>query len=255
MGSLKQSPVALNMQCAPSVRALLKGANAPISQLKIKCGFFGARLLKTHKPFPPKFSQLARRNRTRIVMLDSAAGSYAAALADLGQSVNALDAISSDLEKLSQFLANKDVYDFLVNPIIGQEKKKEILKSIADEAKFQPYTLNFLYILIDKRRINLINEIIKEFEISYNKLTDTELAIVSSAVKLQNHHLAAIAKKVQSFTGAKNVKVKTVIDPSLIAGFTIRFGSTGSNMIDMCVRTELEKLAGQIGYKESIELV
>ncbi|XP_057822610.1 ATP synthase delta chain, chloroplastic [Cryptomeria japonica] len=255
MESLKQSPVALNMQCAPSARALFKGANGPISQLSIKCAFFGTRLVKTHKPLSTKVSQVVRRNRTRIVMSDSVAGSYATALADLGKSVNSLDAINSDLEKLSQFLVNKDIFAFLVNPIILPEKKKEILKSIAVDAKFEPYTLNFLFILIDKKRIKLINEIIKEFEITYNKLTDTELAIVTSAVKLENRHLHAIAKKVQSFTNAKNVRLKTVIDPSLIAGFTIRFGSSGSNMIDMSVKTELEKLAGQIGYNESIQLV
>ncbi|KAH9326366.1 hypothetical protein KI387_006544 [Taxus chinensis] len=41
------------------------------------------------------------------------------------------------------------------------EKKKGILEDITNDAKFQPYTLNFLYILIDKKRIDLIGEIFK----------------------------------------------------------------------------------------------
>ncbi|KAH9313861.1 hypothetical protein KI387_022488, partial [Taxus chinensis] len=66
------------------------------------------------------------------------------------------------------------------------EKKKGILEDITNDAKFQPYTLNFLYILIDKKRIDLISEIFKEFEIVHNKQTDTELAVVSSVVNLEN---------------------------------------------------------------------
>ncbi|KAH9290795.1 hypothetical protein KI387_034912 [Taxus chinensis] len=69
---------------------------------------------------------------------------------------------------------------------VSNEKKKGILEDITNDAKFQPYTLNFLYILIDKKRIDLIGEIFKEFDTVYNKLTDTELAVVSSVVKLEN---------------------------------------------------------------------
>ncbi|KAH9289103.1 hypothetical protein KI387_033220, partial [Taxus chinensis] len=105
---------------------------------------------------------------------------------ELAQSVKSLDAISRDIDKLSQYITNKVFFNFLVNPIIPDEKKKGILEDITNDAKFQPYTLNFLYILIDKKRIDLIGEIFKEFETVYNKLTDTELAVVSSVVKLEN---------------------------------------------------------------------
>ncbi|KAH9299841.1 hypothetical protein KI387_031523, partial [Taxus chinensis] len=120
------------------------------------------------------------------IIENSAAGSYATSLAELAQSVKSLDAISRDIDKLSQYITNKDFFNFLVNPIIPDKKKKGILEDITNDAKFQPYTLNFLYILIDKKRIALIGEIFKEFETVYNKLTDIELVVVSSVVKLEN---------------------------------------------------------------------
>ena len=49
---------------------------------------------------------------------------------------------------------------------------------------------------------------------------DTQLAVVTSIVNFENQHLDEISKKVQSFISAKNVRLKTIIDPSLIAGFT-----------------------------------
>ncbi|KAH9312569.1 hypothetical protein KI387_027604, partial [Taxus chinensis] len=65
------------------------------------------RLFKTHSAFPSKVSQVARKNRTRIVMQDNVAGSYATALAELAQSVKSLDAISRDIDNLSQYITNK----------------------------------------------------------------------------------------------------------------------------------------------------
>ncbi|KAH9290735.1 hypothetical protein KI387_034852, partial [Taxus chinensis] len=189
MPATKQDQVSvfyLCFLCAPSVRALLKGANGSNYHISLKSGLFGTRLFKTHSAFPSKVSQVARKNRTCIVMQDSTARSYATALAELAQSVKSLDAISRDIDKLSQYITNKVFFNFLINPIIPDEKKKGILEDITNDAKFQPYTLNFLYILIDKKRIDLISEIFKEFETVYNKQTDTKLAVVSSVVKLEN---------------------------------------------------------------------
>ena len=38
---------------------------------------------------------------------------------------------------------------------------------------------------------------------------------------------------------AKNVRIKTVIDPSLVTGFTIRYKNFGSKLIDMSVKKQL----------------
>lgn len=254
MDALKQSPVALNVQCLPFVKAVQKVRSGATSHKPpFKSSFTKIRLFRTANPLASKVPLMGSRNRGHVVMADTTAGSYAEALAELAHSTNSLDLINNDIEKLSRLLEYKELYSFLANPIIKDENKKSIIKAIADDAKVQPYTLNFLYLLIDKKRINLINDIIKEFELSYNKLTGTELAVVTSVINLENGHLAEIAKKVQSLTGAKNVKLKTVIDPSLIAGFTVRFGPSLSSIIDMSVKTKLENLARQIGCNERIE--
>jgi F-type H+-transporting ATPase subunit delta len=256
MDALKQSPMALNVQCAPFVKAVQKvGSGASSHRPPFKSSLIRIGLSRTPNPLASKVPLVGSGHRAHVVMADTTAGSYAEALAELAQSTKSLDIVNNDIDKLSRFIAYKEFYSFLANPIIKEEKKKSIIKAIADDAKFQPSTLNFLYLLIDNKRMDLIGDIVKEFELAYNKLTDTQLAVVTSVVNLENRHLAEIAKKVQSLTGAKNVRLKTVIDPSLIAGFTIRYGPTGSNIIDMSVKTELEKLASQIGYKERIENV
>ncbi|KAK4753868.1 hypothetical protein SAY87_001972 [Trapa incisa] len=179
-------------------------------------------------------------------MVATAAASYAAALADIARSNNTLDATSADIEKVEKVFSDPKVLQFFCNPTVGLEKKRKVIDEIADSSSLQPHTANFLNILVDSKRIDLINEIVKDFETVYNKITDTELAVVSSVVKLESQHLAQIAKQVQKLTGAKNVRIKTVIDPSLVAGFTIRYGNSGSKLIDMSVKKQLEDIAAQL---------
>ena len=138
------------------------------------------------------------------------------------------------------------VYSFFANPVISTENKRQVLDEIVDSSKLQPHTANFLNILVDADRLELITDIVKEFEVVFNQITNTELAVVSSVVPLEDDHLAQIAKGVQRLTGAKNVRIKTVIDPDLVAGFTIRYGNGGSKLVDMSVKTQLEEIAAQL---------
>ncbi|XP_010543214.1 PREDICTED: ATP synthase subunit delta, chloroplastic [Tarenaya hassleriana] len=183
-------------------------------------------------------------------MSATAAGSYATALADVAKSNNTLDTTSADVEKIEKVFSDQQVVDFFANPTVDVEKKRQVLDEIVKSSSLQPHTANFLNILVDANRIEIVTEIVKEFEAVYNKLTDTELAVVSSVVKLEPPQLAQIAKQVQKLTGAKNVRVKTVIDPDLVAGFTIRYGNSGSKLIDMSVKKQLEDIAAQLDLGE-----
>lgn len=185
-----------------------------------------------------------------VMKSESAAGGYAAALAELSQSNNDLEKINKDVEGLSELLNNKELYEFLVSPVIDGDKKKSILKTVAEDAKFSEVTLSFLNLLVDKRRIELIKDVIKEFESIYNEMTDTQVANVISAVKIEKPQLALIAKKIQSLCGAKNVRIKNVVDPSLIAGFIVQYGKDGSRYIDMSVKGQLDRLASQFQAAE-----
>lgn len=176
----------------------------------------------------------------------TAASNYAAALAEVAIANNTLETTTADVEKLEKIFNEPQVYDFFTNPIIDAEKKREVVEEIASSSKLQPFTANFLNVLIDTRRIDLIKEVIKEYEIVHNKLTQTEMAVVTSVVKLESQHLAQIAKQVQKLTGSKNVRIKTEIDPSLVAGFTVRYGNAGSKLIDMSVKKQLEEIAEQL---------
>ncbi|KAF8411540.1 hypothetical protein HHK36_004094 [Tetracentron sinense] len=248
MAALQQYPVALQAKYSPTTRTSGKS----ITPKPLRLSFAGT--------FPslelPKLTvRLAGKTRSRggaggAKMMVTAAASYASALAEVAKSNGTLESTGADMEKIEKFLSDPQVYDFFTNPTIDLEKKRKVIDDIVSSASLQPHMKNFLNVLIDMKRIDLIKDIIKEFEVVYNKLTDTELAVVSSVVKLESQHLAQIAKEVQKLTGAKNVRIKTVIDPALVAGFTIRYGHSGSKLIDMSVKKQLEDIASQLDFSD-----
>ena len=89
-------------------------------------------------------------------------------------------------------------------------------------------------------------QIVREFETAYNALTGTEEAVVTSVVQLESQDLAQIATHVQNITGAANVRIKTRLDPELIAGFTVQYGRDSSNFIDMSVRKQIAEITSEL---------
>ncbi|XP_024972356.1 ATP synthase delta chain, chloroplastic-like [Cynara cardunculus var. scolymus] len=187
---------------------------------------------------------------TGAKMADSVAGRYATALAEVASSNKTLEATATDVEKVDKLFSDESFLNFFVSPIVTLDQKRELIDDITASGSLQLHVCNFLNILIESKRIDLIKEIVKEFEVVYNKLTGTELAIVTSVVHLERQHLAQIAKQVQKFTGAKNVRIKTAIDESLVAGFTIRYGNSQSKLIDMSVKKQLEDIAAQLEIED-----
>ncbi|XP_017700841.1 ATP synthase delta chain, chloroplastic-like [Phoenix dactylifera] len=181
-------------------------------------------------------------------MVDTATFSYDSFLADISNSNGTLEATIAEVEKVDRIFSDPAVQSFFVNPTIPPEKKQEVVKEIASSSELQPHTANFLNILVDMKRIDIIKDIVKEFEVFYNRITGTEVAVVSSVMRLESQDLAQIAQSVQRLTGAKNVRIKTVIDSSLVAGFTIRYGPSGSKLIDMSVKKQLDEIAAQLDF-------
>ncbi|KAI3465080.1 hypothetical protein Pfo_021743 [Paulownia fortunei] len=234
MATLQRTPITFQSRSPSSTQLHSK----PTTRLSLSSNLKIPKL--TIKPLP------CRRGASGARMEDTAAGSYANALADVAKSNDTLDQTSADVEKLEKVFSDEQVLNFFINPTIDEEDKRKIVVEFTKSSSLQPHVANFLNILVDMKRIDLIKEIVKEFEVVYNKLTETELAIVTSVVPLESQHLAQIAKGVQKLTGAKNVRIKTVIDPSLVAGFTIRYGNSGSKLIDMSVKKQLEEIAAQL---------
>ena len=67
-----------------------------------------------------------------------------------------------------------------------------------------------------------------------------QVAVLRSAVKMEQEQQFLIAKKLQELTGSKNIKLKPVVDPELIAGFVVEYSSA---QIDLSVKGKLDRIS------------
>merc|ERR1711976_32262 len=162
----------------------------------------------------------------------------------IAKSNEALEDIHSDLDVLSATIKENNVLcDLMVNPLVSAEKKINLIEKISVEGSFNNVTKNFLKLLVDKGRIDCIVEVFEAFEVLYCQATDTQVAMVKSAVVLEEEQQFLIAKKVKELAKSKSVKIKPLVDESLIGGFIVEYGS---NQIDLSVRGALERVKKEL---------
>lgn len=107
---------------------------------------------------------------------DQVATAYASALVEVAESKGDLESVHADMDALSSILKeNTDLHELLQNPIIADDNKKSVIQSLAKECDFNDATWRFLQLIVDKGRIDCIEEIVDSFEAEYCKLTDTQV--------------------------------------------------------------------------------
>jgi F-type H+-transporting ATPase subunit delta len=168
---------------------------------------------------------------------------YAQALMSLAQSDNLTDRIGEDIRSLLGLIENsEDLRDFLMNPVVKEPVKKEVLRRIAGDT--HPYLVSFLMLLVDKRRVIYLEKVCQQYLELLRKLKNAVLAEVSSATELNEGQLQSVVERVKALTGASEVELKTKIDPELIGGVVIK---VGSQVFDASLRGQLRR----IGYSLS----
>jgi F-type H+-transporting ATPase subunit delta len=178
-------------------------------------------------------------------MKDSAVGSvvltpYADALMSLAQAHNLTDEFGDNCNALLGLLKESpELAEILANPIVKNADKKAILNNIVG-GKIHPFIINFLMILVDRRRIGFLAGICLQYQAALRKLKGIVLAEVTSAIELSEAQSASVRERIQAMTGSSNVEISTKIDPEIIGGVIIK---VGSQTIDTSIRAELRRLS------------
>nr|WMP11826.1 ATP synthase subunit delta [Laurencia australis]WMP12037.1 ATP synthase subunit delta [Laurencia australis] len=165
---------------------------------------------------------------------------YAEALLDIAKQDSSLDDFTQNLSSISTIVSeSKELRELLFNPIIDGTVKKEILKNLFIN-QVNDSILNFLYILVDRRRINSLDVIIEKYlELNY-RLESIVIAEISSAVDLNDTQVEALTKQIKLMTQSNKVRLIVNINPSLIGGFVIKIGS---KIIDTSLSGKLNKIS------------
>jgi len=165
-----------------------------------------------------------------------AANRYARALLDVLYPSNA-QAGYDQLERLNTVLVeHPDARRLLENPTVPVERRKALVKEITGALGSIPQVRNFIDILIDRNRLDLLDEIVS----TYQKYLDQKLGVVrasvTAAVPLDESQRSILMTQLQKATG-KQVRMEVSVDPNLLGGVVARVDST---IYDGSLRQQLE---------------
>lgn len=172
-------------------------------------------------------------------LVSGIAGRYATALFDLARDAGQLDAVAKDLGALAGMLAeSRDLVRLVRSPVFSREDQAKAIAAVAEKAGLGDLVRRFLGVVAGNRRLFALSDIIASFKTLLSHHRGETVADVVSAVPLNDAQLAQI-KSSLSTASAGNVVINAKVDPSLIGGLIVKFGS---RMIDASIQTKLNSL-------------
>lgn len=183
---------------------------------------------------------------------------YAEALVQIG--VNLYIETNSDIfyqlifdihEILDILRANPELMSFLKNPLNSAEQQKSILRKCLSP-KTTSTTISFLNLLIDKKRINLLESICETFLEKAYKFLCVEFVEVFSPIELTAKQEEILRKKISTMLGPvfiapysqePHLQLTINIDYRILGGLIIK---VGSKVIDLSLRGELQRIAKEL---------
>ena len=157
-----------------------------------------------------------------------------------------------DIQDLLKLLSETpELESFLQNPLNPAQSKKVVLEK-ALKNKISPNTMNFLNLLIDKKRIGYIDSIGKKFLEKAYDFVCIKFVEVWSVIELTPKQQKALINKINDMLGpvftepyvqSANIQLTLRIDKKILGGLVILIGS---KVIDLSLRGELQRLGKEL---------
>ena len=128
------------------------------------------------------------------------------------------------------------------SPAIPAEQKRAVLDGIVAQMGAFKAVRNFIAVIIDHRRIPMLDDIARQFEVELDAQLGFVEAEISSARPLSAEEKRELESRVERLTG-KKVRAHYAADPGLLGGVMVRVGST---IYDGSVRGQLEKMKQEL---------
>jgi len=174
---------------------------------------------------------------------------YAQALFSLAQEKGLMDQIEGDLALVVQTLRdNADVRRVVQHQDIPPESKVRLVREVF-QSRVNPLTVNFLGVVLVKRREEYLPDIYERYVESANVVRGVVEAEVRSAVPLAAEQAEALAQRLGARLG-KTLKLSTRVDAGLMGGVVVRVGDT---LLDGSVKTRLQRMRGQLLNKSDLQ--
>jgi F-type H+-transporting ATPase subunit delta len=175
--------------------------------------------------------------------LSAVAERYAAALADVAVERKNSETIKRNLAAFVEaFSSIADLRNALESPALNAEVKRKVIAEVAGKMGLDVAVRNFIYLVVDHRRTEILPEIEQAFLSELNERLGIVDAEVTSAHELNDDEKRQLSTVLEQRTG-KKVEARFQIDGALLGGAVVRLGST---IYDGSVRDQLKRLREQL---------
>ena len=162
---------------------------------------------------------------------------YAQAAFDLAQEAGDLKKWSDMLQFAASVAADKQMSSLFDSPKLSEEQLVELFFSVC-EGQLNPASQNFIRVLTENKRLNVLPEIATMYEKHRAEAEKSVEAEVISAFPLSDALQKQLTEALKNRLG-RDVNLVTSIDESLIGGAIIR---AGDFVFDASVSEQLDKL-------------
>ena len=172
------------------------------------------------------------------------AGRYAKAFFKVACEENIFQECYNELALFSDTInENKNLREFLLNPVFSREDKKSVMGSLIRKSGVGRLSGDFLKLLVDKRRIALIHEIMDSYRGMMDKKLGVTRVTVKTALPLSRELSENLRDELEKKTKSK-VEMTVSEDPSLLGGLSVRIGNT---YYDGSVKAQLNNIRNLLG--------
>ena len=166
---------------------------------------------------------------------------YADAAFELARGASALGPWSEALDRLAAAAADASMKACITDPKLSSDRLYQLFLDVAG-AGFTPELQNFVRVLVDNERLQVLPEIRDLFVELKNEHEGVQEAEIASAFPLDNATLTNLKADLENrFKTRLNVTVS--LDPELIGGVRI---AIGDEVIDASVRGKLANMAAAL---------
>lgn len=164
---------------------------------------------------------------------------YAEALFEIAKESNKIDKLKEDLILAVGTLRDYPEFRKLFyHPVINLDDKKIMFEKLF-EGKVEPILVNFVKLLIDKKREALLEEICSLFIKMVNKLQSKVVAEVYTAIELADDDLKMLREHLEKYLD-KKVEMETHKDETVLGGVLVKIGD---RIIDGTLKTRFENMS------------
>ncbi len=177
------------------------------------------------------------------MLIQEVSRKYSQALFNAAKNRNLLGEADTQLKELGEIIKkDSSLMEFFSFPNVTDVSKIELVRSVFSE-RMNRLLVEFLVVLIEKKRINFLSEIIDDFI----RLVEAERGIgrvtVISAVQLNNDERQKLIPAIQQRIGM-DVLLEEKVDQSILGGMIVVMHN---EIIDGSVRYGLEKIEDKLG--------